>query len=139
MRSYWNSMCACVHAQLGQTLCDLMDNSPPSSSVHGIFLARRLEWVAIPFSKGFFQPRDQTCTPALAGGFFYHRSTSSKSSVWCLCVKRDTQGECHMKTEEESGVCIYKPRNTKCCWQARKAGRGKAWLSLRASRARQPR
>ena len=76
---------------------------------------------------------------ALAGGFFYHRSTSSKSSVWCLCVKRDTQGECHMKTEEESGVCIYKLRNTKCCWQARKAGRGKAWLSLRASRARQPR
>ena len=42
------------------TLCDPMDCSPPSSSVHGILQARILEWVAIPFSKGSFQPRDQT-------------------------------------------------------------------------------
>ena len=32
------------------TLCDLMDCSPPSSSVHGILQARILEWVAISFS-----------------------------------------------------------------------------------------
>ena len=32
------------------TLCDPMDWSPPGSSVHGIFQARILEWVAIPFS-----------------------------------------------------------------------------------------
>ena len=32
------------------TLCDPMDCSPPGSSVHGIFLARVLEWVAIAFS-----------------------------------------------------------------------------------------
>ena len=31
-----------------------MDCSPPSSSVHGILQARILEWVAIPFSRGFF-------------------------------------------------------------------------------------
>ena len=36
------------------TLCDHMDHSPPASSVHGIFQARILEWVAIPFSKGSF-------------------------------------------------------------------------------------
>ena len=32
--------------------------NPPSSSVHGIFQARILEWVAMPFSKGTFQPMD---------------------------------------------------------------------------------
>ena len=32
------------------TLCDPMDCSLPGSSVHGIFQARTLEWVAISFS-----------------------------------------------------------------------------------------
>ena len=45
--------------QLCPVLCDPMDCSPPGSSVHGILQARILEWVAIPFSKGFSQPRDQ--------------------------------------------------------------------------------
>jgi len=50
-----------------------MDCSPPGSSVHGILQARILEWVAISFSRGSSQPRDQThisMSPALAGGFF---------------------------------------------------------------------
>ena len=37
-----------------------MDYSPTDSSVHGIFQARILEQVAISFSRGFSQPRDQT-------------------------------------------------------------------------------
>ena len=37
-------------AQSCLTLCDPMDCSPPSSSVHGIFQARVLEWGAIAFS-----------------------------------------------------------------------------------------
>ena len=37
-------------AQLCPTLLDPMDCSPPGSSVHGIFQARVLEWVAIAFS-----------------------------------------------------------------------------------------
>ena len=32
------------------TLCDPIDGSPPDSSVHGIFQARVLEWVAVAFS-----------------------------------------------------------------------------------------
>ena len=36
--------------QLCPTLCDSMDCSLPGSSVHGIFQARVLEWVAISFS-----------------------------------------------------------------------------------------
>ena len=38
--------------QLCLTLCDPMDCSQPGSSVHGIFQARILEWVAIPFNPG---------------------------------------------------------------------------------------
>ena len=34
------------------TLCDPMDRSPLGSSVHGIFLARILKWVAMPSSRG---------------------------------------------------------------------------------------
>ena len=43
-----------VHAQLLQScpiLCNPMNRSLPGSSVHGIFPARLLEWVAISFSK----------------------------------------------------------------------------------------
>ena len=39
-------------AQSCPTLYDPMDRSPPGSSVHGIFQARELEWVAISFSRG---------------------------------------------------------------------------------------
>ena len=46
--------------QSSLTLCDPMDCSPPDSSVHGILQARILEWVAISFSRGSSQPRDQT-------------------------------------------------------------------------------
>ena len=41
-------------------LCDPMDCSPPGSSVHRIFQARILEWVAILLSRGHSWPRDQT-------------------------------------------------------------------------------
>ena len=37
-----------------------MDCSPPGSSVHGIFQARILEWVAIFSSRGSSQPRVRT-------------------------------------------------------------------------------
>ena len=42
------------------TLWDPMDRSLPGSSVHGIFQAVVLEWIAISFSRGSSQPRDRT-------------------------------------------------------------------------------
>ena len=42
------------------TFCDPMDSSLPGSTVHGIFQARILEWVAVSFSRRSFQPRDWT-------------------------------------------------------------------------------
>ena len=47
-------------AQLCPTLCNSMDCSLSGSSVHGIFQARVLEWIAISFCRGSFWPRDQT-------------------------------------------------------------------------------
>ena len=49
---------------------DPMNSSPPGSSVHGIFQARVLEWVAVPFSRGSSQPRDWTQVSRIAGRFF---------------------------------------------------------------------
>ena len=45
-------------AQSCPTLCDPMDCSLPGSSVHGIFQAIVLEWIAISFSRGSSQTRD---------------------------------------------------------------------------------
>ena len=36
--------------QLGLTLCDPIDSSPPGSSVSGILQTKTVEWVAISFS-----------------------------------------------------------------------------------------
>ena len=42
------------------TLCNPVDCSLPGSSIHGIFQARILEWVAVSFSRGSSQPKYQT-------------------------------------------------------------------------------
>ena len=47
-------------AQSCLTFHDLMDCSLPGSSVHGVFQAIVLEWIAISFSRGSSQPRDGT-------------------------------------------------------------------------------
>ena len=47
-----------VRAKSLQTLCDPMNCSLPSSSVHGIPQARVLEWVVMPSSRGSSSPRD---------------------------------------------------------------------------------
>ena len=52
------------------TLCDLLNCSLQGSSIHGIFQARILEWVAISFSRGSFQPRDWTQVCCTTGRFF---------------------------------------------------------------------
>ena len=57
-------------AQSCPTLCDPMDCSLPGSSVHGIFQARVLEWVAVSFSRRSSQPRDWTRVSCIAGKHF---------------------------------------------------------------------
>ena len=57
-------------AQSCPTLCDPMDCSPPGSSIHGIFQARILEWVAISFSRRSSWPRDWTWVSHIVGRRF---------------------------------------------------------------------
>ena len=52
------------------TLFDPMDCSLPGSSGHEIFQARILELVAIPSSREYSPPRDQTQVSCIAGRFF---------------------------------------------------------------------
>ena len=56
-------------AQLCRTLCDPMDYT-----AHGILQARILEWVAVPFSRGSSQPRDQTLGLPDCRQILYHLS-----------------------------------------------------------------
>ena len=53
-------VCICLVIQSCPILCDRMDCRRPGFSVHRILQARMLEWVAMPFSKGYSQSRDQT-------------------------------------------------------------------------------
>ena len=49
---------------------DSMYCNLPGSSAHAVFQAKMPKWVAIFFSKGSSQPRDQTCISCTAGRFF---------------------------------------------------------------------
>ena len=82
----WNNfiyMCVCGGGgvQLLQscpTLCDPMDCSPPGSSIHGIFQARILEWMAISSSRGSSLPRNQIhvfCVSWIGRWILYHWAT----------------------------------------------------------------
>ena len=71
-------------AQSCPTLCDPMDCSPPGSFIHGIFQARILEWVAIPFSGRSSQPRDQIWVSHIAGRLFTIWAT--RESAICIHI-----------------------------------------------------
>ena len=54
MRSSWiiQVLVKVLVTQSCPTFCNLMDYRPPGSSVHVILQTRKLEWVAITFSRG---------------------------------------------------------------------------------------
>ena len=57
---------ACVSAkslQLGLTLWDSMDDSPPGSSVHGLLQARILKWVVMASSRDLLNPEIECASP----------------------------------------------------------------------------
>ena len=69
-------------------LCNTMDCSLPGFSVHGIFQTRRLEWVAISFSRGSSRPRDRTCVFCIG-----RQILTQESNQKCLVSSRKTQAE----------------------------------------------
>ena len=78
------------------TLWDNMDFSPPDSSVYGIFQARILEWVAISYSKGSSQPRDQAPISCFSRQILYH------------CITWEAQDE---KLQLSHSTCEYRHAN----------------------------
>ena len=64
--------CCCLVAKLYLTFAIPKDYSRPGSSVHGISQARILEWVAISFSRGSSQLRDQTPVSCIGRQILYH-------------------------------------------------------------------
>ena len=106
-------------AQLCLTLYNHMDCSPPGSSVHGILQGRILEWVAISFSRGPFQPRDQTWVSHTAGKIelgevvnHMEKTKRGESQVLgrlmrCLGYSRRRVGSGVPKEEERTNVFSY--------------------------------
>ena len=72
-------------AQSCPTLCNLMDCSLPGSSIHGIFQAIILEWIAISFSRGSSPPRDWTWVSRIVDRHFTVWATREvlKESIKC--------------------------------------------------------
>ena len=64
-------ICLYEDAQSCPTLCNPMDCSLPGSSVHEIFQARILEWVAISFSRASSQPRDRIQASHIVGRHYH--------------------------------------------------------------------
>ena len=65
-------VCVCVSVRLFVTPWTV---ASPGSSVYGISQARKLEWVAIFFSRGSYQPRDWTGISCIGRWILYHWAT----------------------------------------------------------------
>ena len=107
-----------VHAQSPQTLYHPMDCSPPGSSIHGIFQAGTLKWVAISFSRGSSHPGiELECltSPALAGWYFTTSATWEALNVSCLEVEKPRarlSSHSMVVTGRAPGHALYKALST---------------------------
>ena len=90
-------VCVCVHmracsvTQSRLTLCDPMDCSPLVSSVHGVFLARILGWVAVSSCGGAFLTQELSPVSCVSctGSWILHHCTTCKAPV-CPVVEVST-------------------------------------------------
>ena len=68
----------CLSAQFYPTLCDSMDCNLPGPSIHGVFQATMLEWIAICSSGASSWPGDRThvsCVSCIGRQMLYHCAT----------------------------------------------------------------
>ena len=93
-----------------------MDYSPPGSSIHWIFQARVLEWVAISSSRGSSWPRDWThvisCIFCIGRWILYHTWKDAWSEVSAADVKEHRQVE-HRSQAAQSEV-LARRMHTSC-------------------------
>ena len=88
-------------------ICKSAYYSPPGSFVHGIFQARILEWVAIPFSRGSSQPRDRTQVSSIAGSFFTIWATMEAPLYLLHVLKVRENGRNMFPTVERMPQCKF--------------------------------
>jgi len=88
-------------AQSCPTLCDHMDCSLSGSSVHGIFQARVLEWIAVSFSRESYRPRNQTGVSCIAGRHFTIWATREAQLTVSNYQKLEGKGAC--STQQNRG------------------------------------
>ena len=89
-----NRLCVCSVILLCLTLCNSMDCRSPGSSVHGIFQARILEWVAMSSSRGSSWLRD--CTPvSCIGRWILCQCTMWEAPYWTelICNQKVNQND----------------------------------------------
>ena len=80
-------------AQSGLTLCDPVDRSLPGSSVHGILQSRILEWVAIPFSRGWiFLTQGSNLGLLNCRQILYQLSHQGSPTPWSYTIKSKRGG-----------------------------------------------
>ena len=128
----------CMSAKLFQlyaTLCDLMDCSPPGSSVHEILQAWILEWVAMPSSRPSSQPRDWNCIASHSeegngNPLQYCLENPVDRGAWWAADHRVTQSwtrlkrpSVHARIGEGNGStlqcsCLENPRDRGAWWAA---------------------
>ena len=115
--------------------CDPMDSSLPGSSLHGILQARILGWVAISFSRDSSQPRDQTPSPTIVGGFFTTEPQGNPlwppgpnnqwhSSAYCPCKESMEQSLLQTPHDHQWGTNFHflKPLKYGGYWLSQFAG-----------------
>ena len=119
---HWSEIQSCLKVSESEvtqscpTLCYPMDCSLPGSSVHGIFQARVLEWVAISFSRGSSWPRDWTRVPCIQGEDYTMvlswRSVFQRYGIWDMDENnvRVMHGNSHWSIENKLtfNVCYTK-------------------------------
>ena len=83
---YISAVCVCACSSC-PTLCVPMDCSPPDSSVHVIFQARILEWVAISFLRGSSWLRDWTLISCKVLYHWATREASNRKKIYIYLFK----------------------------------------------------
>ena len=75
-------------------------------ATHGILQARILEWVALPFSRGSSQPRDQTQVSHITGSFFTSWATRLEN-VFIFTNLAFHHFQCFSKSQVIFFLCLY--------------------------------
>ena len=100
-------------------LGDPVDCSPPGSSVHGILQARRLEWVAMPSSRGIFPTQGSNLS--VLHWQADSLSLSYQGSSWLVCSDNLTW------LKDRSKAPVLWPPDGKSWLIGKDPGAGKDW------------